>query len=120
MIHVLSHIPNYLNMLIDNEQVGRSSSPKDSRKLNEHASKWREIGTYLGFRPGELDVIQSKPLLLTGAPGSWLSQLLSDWFQWAPGDGRGSTAYATLSALKTAVDRAGLGRTAAELTINFN
>ena len=55
-----------------------------------------------------------------GAPGSWLRELLVEWFQWAPGDGRGSTEYATLSALKTAVDRAGLGRTAAELTINFN
>ena len=106
-------------MLIDNDRLEEAHLQKILGKLNEHASKWREIGTYLGFRPGELDVIQSKPLLLTGAPGSWLSQFLSDWFQWAPGDGRGSTAYATLSALKTAVDRAGLGRTASELTIKF-
>ena len=107
-------------MLIDNDRLEEAHLQQILGRLNEYASKWREIGTYLGFRPGELDVIQSKPLLLTGAPGSWLSQLLADWFQWAPGDGRGSTAYATLSALKTAVDRAGLGRTASELTIKFN
>ena len=120
MIHVLSCMPNYLNMLIDNDRLEEAHLQQILGKLNEHASKWREIGTYLGFQPGELNSIESKPLLLMGAPGSWLHELLAEWFQWAPGDGRGSTEYATLSVLKTAVDRTGLGRTAAELTINFN
>ena len=91
--------------------------PRILSQLNEHASKWREIGTYLGFRQGELNLIESKPLLLQGAPGSWLRELLAKWVQWAPGDARGSTEYASLSALKRAVDGAGLGRTASELTL---
>ena len=87
-------------------------------QLKKHASNWKEIGIYLGFNPGELDEIQSRPLLLTQAPKSWLGAMLADWLQWCPGDARGSTQYATLSALKKAVDKAGFGRTALELTIH--
>ena len=86
-------------------------------QLKHHASYWREIGIYLGFSPGELDVIQGRPLLFTRAPKSWLEAMLVDWLQWCPGDARRSTQYATLSALKKAVDKAGFGRTASELEI---
>ena len=86
-------------------------------QLSEHAAKWRDFGTYLGFRPGELSKIESKPLLLTDAPQSWLRALLEQWLEWTPGDERRSTQYPTLKALKTAVDKAGLGRTASELTL---
>ena len=41
--------------------------------------------------------------------------MLSSWLQWAPGDARGSTDYATMEALRRAVNRAGLGVTAQEL-----
>jgi len=41
--------------------------------------------------------------------------MLARWIQWAPGDARGSRDYATLEALRTAVDQAGLGRTAHDL-----
>ena len=43
--------------------------------------------------------------------------MLSKWLQWAPEDSRGSTEYATLGALRKAVDRAGLGKTAKTLTV---
>ena len=87
-------------------------------QLREHAAKWRIIGTHLGFHQGELDNIQSNPMLLTqGPPLSYLSELLSTWLQWAPGDGRGSKDFATLEALKDAVSQAGFGRTALDLTI---
>ena len=86
-------------------------------QLKSHASNWREIGIYLGFHPGELDGIQSGPLLLAQAPKSWLQAMLADWLQWCPGDARGSTQYATLSALRKAVDKAGFGRTASELRL---
>ena len=102
----------------------------DSTRLNErahhtkllgqlklHAAKWREIGTNLGFQQGELDIIQSKPMLLMQAPLSHLNDMLSAWFQWAPGDGRGSEDFATLGALKSAMSQTGLGRAATELTI---
>lgn len=103
------------------DRLQEAHLPQILTKLNEHASKWREIGTFLGFRPGELNLIESKPLLLTGAPGSWLRELLAEWLQWAPGDVRGSAEYARLSSLKRAVDKAGLGRTASELTVgNLN
>ena len=87
-------------------------------QLKEHAAQWRDIGTHLGFSHGELSNIQATPLHLNGAPKSWLSAMLSEWLEWAPGDERGSKNYATLSGLKSAVREAGLGRTAEELTLS--
>lgn len=84
-------------------------------QLRNHAAKWWEIGTYLGFNQGELEDIRSRPSIMTSAPRSWLLVMLSEWLQWTPGDGRGSTKYATLDALKLAVSKVGLGRTAEEL-----
>ena len=86
-------------------------------QLKLHAAKWREIGTYLGFHQGELDSIESSPMLITQAPSSYLNKLLSTWYQWAPGDGRGSKDFATLEALKHAVSQAGFGKTATDLTV---
>ena len=63
----------------------------------------------------ELQNIEATPTLLTSAPSSYLDKMLSVWQQWAPGDARGSSSYATLEALVSAVDRAGLGRAAQEL-----
>ena len=65
--------------------------------------------------PDELSVIEASPALLAGAPTSYLDTMLAEWQQWAPGDARGSTSYATLHALRSAVDKAGLGLTAQEL-----
>ena len=66
----------------------------------------------LGFRTSELDVTESRPLLLAGAPLSWLNAMLSDWQQWTPTDARGSGCYPTLHSLRTAVSKAGLGQVA--------
>ena len=85
------------------------------QQLSVHALKWREIGTYLGFRPGELDNICGHSLLLS--PTDWLRQMLAQWLQWAPGDSRGSTSFATLEALKIAFNQAGLGATAHDFKI---
>ena len=81
-------------------------------KLSKHSTKWREIGTHLGFRPSELDDIHGRPLLMSTAPKSWLSTMLAEWLQRAPGDGRGSTKCATLEGLSDALDKAGLSETA--------
>ena len=83
--------------------------------LKHHAHKWKLIGQGLGFTADELSIIEATPTLLTTAPRSYLDAMLSDWWQWAPGDCRGSTDYATLASLKSAVNSAGLGRTAHEL-----
>ena len=77
-------------------------------KLAEHSSKWWEVGVHLGFRPSELDDINSRPLLLSNAPKSWCSVMLAEWLQWAPGDKRKSSNFATLEGLKDALDKAGL------------
>ena len=84
-------------------------------QLKVHSSKWKEIGTYLGFRQSELNNIQARPALFMEAPTSMLSAMLTEWFEWCPGDTQGSTHYATLERLKSAVSKAGLGRTATEL-----
>jgi hypothetical protein len=83
--------------------------------LSAHSYKWREIGEGLGFRAPELNDIASRPLLLHGAPKSFLSAMLSEWQQWVPGDHRGSSTFATLPSLRVAVDKAGLAVTAHEL-----
>ena len=90
---------------------------KICEQLNPHASQWQAIGQHLGFLPEELNAIQAKPLLLAGAPKSHLNDMLASWLQWAPGDARGSTSCATLSGLKSAVDKAGFGLTASLLTL---
>ena len=78
------------------------------QQLTDYATKWRFIGLHLGFREGELDNIQGAPLLLQEAPVSWLCKMLSLWLEWAPGDSRGSTHYATLNALKAALHSTGI------------
>lgn len=85
------------------------------QQLQIHAAKWKEIGIHLGFRPGELDNIQSNAHLATDMPVYCLREMLTRWLQWAPEDSRGSTSFATLEALKTALTKAGLGAAAHDL-----
>ena len=87
------------------------------KQLKNQSAKWKIIGLFLGFHKGELDNIESRPLLLFTAPTSWLDEMLSEWLQWAPGDGRGSTSYATLESLKTALCEADLGAVADTLHV---
>ena len=101
-------------------QVGRLYNDHHSvllKQLTKHASAWRDIGTYLGFSQGELSNIQVNQSLLVNSPVSWLSAMLSQWLQWAPGDSRGSNSFATLEDLKSALRNAGLGVTAHDLGI---
>ena len=109
----------YLDLSLDSEvpDQGKISSrhlPGLIKKLKEHAAKWREIGTHLGFLQGELTNIQANPNLTPGAPTNWLGAMLEEWIQWAPEDNRGSTSFANLQDLKAALRDAGLGRTAHE------
>ena len=78
------------------------------KQLQTHSAKWREIGSSLGFVPSELDEIQARPFLLVTAPRSWLSAMLAQWLQWAPRDTRGSTSFAMLEDLKSALCEVGL------------
>ena len=84
--------------------------------LKEHAARWRDIGGALGFRQGELDNIQSSPMLMMQAPGSWLGQMLTQWLEWAPGDGRDSTGFATKKALHVALLETNLGQLAQQFS----
>ncbi len=83
--------------------------------LSTHSAKWKEIGSYLGFLPSELEDIQVRPLLLATAPKSFLHEMLAEWLQWAPGDSRGSSDFATLENLGEALNKAGLGDTACSI-----
>ena len=87
------------------------------KQLTKHSADWKMIGLYLGFSSGELKEIEARPFLLPNAPTSWLSAMLAQWLQWAPGDSRGSTSFATLEALKTALSDACLGATAHDLGV---
>ena len=85
-------------------------------QLKKCSVKWKEIGTYLGFSQGELDNIGAT--LNTEGVQGYLRTMLSKWFEWAPGDHRGSKQVATLGSLKEAVRRAEYGRTANSLQLS--
>ena len=69
----------------------------------------------LGFLKNELDNIESNPVLLTQSPPkSWLSEMISQWIQWNPGDARGSKDSASLKSLKEALLAINLARLACE------
>lgn len=53
-------------------------------------------------------------LMLQFPPKSYLRNMLSQWLQWAPGDGRGSTSFATKGMLHAALLKAKLGDPAKE------
>ena len=59
-----------------------------------------------------MDIIQNSPMLMMQAPQSWLRKMLSQWLQWAPGDGRGSTGFATKESLRAALLSINLGQLA--------
>ena len=84
--------------------------------LKSHASKWMEIGTYLGFQQGDLLNITANPLFLTNAPRSWLQAMLSEWLQRAPGDSRGSPSF---TSLKSALNKSDLASAASDLSIQL-
>ena len=112
---------NKLSPPTEEDNKVRSLNNKDLpsllRQLKNHAAKWREIGIHLGFLPGELDNIGARPNLSQGAPVSWFGAMLENWLQWAPGDGRGSTSFATLKDLKDALNETGLGASAHDLNL---
>ena len=85
------------------------------KQLQNHATHWRDIGTKLGFVQGELDNIEGSTVSTTCRPKSYLSTLLTQWLEWAPGDGRGSQDFATLEGLRAALKQANLGATAYDL-----
>ena len=84
-------------------------------QLSSCADQWRRIGVNLKFTEYELNEIGSHNLLAFGSwipeisPKDSLREMLAEWLQWAPGDARGSTNFATLEALKDALRKAGLG-----------
>ena len=67
--------------------------------MRPFSSKWKQIGENLGFTAHELQNIEATPTHFTSGPPSNLGQMLCEWQQWAPGDARGSSSYATLEAL---------------------
>ena len=88
-------------------------------KLNDHAFCWRDIGSSLGFKQGELSNIDASVRQQDNpGPVGCLRAMLSQWLQWAPGDNRGSPLFATLDALKTALRDSGLGAIASSISLH--
>ena len=56
-------------------------------------------------------------MIQSGTPHTWLSTLISKWTEWAPGDSGGSTKYANLQYLKSAISKAGYSVTAEQLSL---
>ena len=84
------------------------------RLLQSYSCKWNPIGLSLGFIQPELKTISGMLALLTGAPVSYLQELLSQWVQWPTAD---HPSHPTLGALCTALRSSlvGLGSLAEEV-----
>ena len=84
------------------------------RLLQSYSYKWNPIGLSLGFTAHELSNISCMVTLLTGAPVSYLQELLSQWVQWPTAD---HPSHPTLGALCTALRSSlvGLGSLAEEV-----
>lgn len=93
----------------DHHRLGDRDYNEIYKKLEPHAHEWRKIGRELGFTSSEMDIIEHTTRLHFNAPKSYLEELLRKWLQWAPGDGRGSTGFATKESLIAALQRANLG-----------
>ena len=112
--------PEHGMLTASNQNMSRLTESHHSvlcKELTKHAAAWRAIGIHLGFTQGQLDNIQAIPFLLAGAPTSWLSKILAEWLQWAPGDSQGTTSFATLERLKAALSEAGFHATAHDLGV---
>ena len=111
------------HLLLGSDHKKHALSESDLSKLlcqlKSHASKWREIGTHLGFDQGELDNIQGKLLVLNEGPKALLREMLREWLEWAPGDSRGSSSSASIKCLKRALNKSDLGKTALEVESCF-
>ena len=118
-----------MTSLIDSDPVDQPSSSDTQQlkeiphlatllnKLNDHVWRWKDIGSSLGFRQGELNNIQAS-VQQQDVPVGCLRAVLSQWLQWAPGDNRGSSLFATLNALKTALRDCGLAAIASNILIH--
>ena len=93
---------------LDQEQYSYKDHGALGEVLCEYAAQWKDIALALGFRPAELHVIQSYPLLLLRAPVSLLNEMLSQWLQWFPGDERGSWYFPNKKYLQKALLHIGL------------
>ena len=69
---------------------------------NKTSPFWRKLGSQLGFTRYELDGIERK------SNKDKLFLLLFEYIQWYPGDRRGTTNFATYSAVQTALMNLGL------------
>ena len=87
-------------------------------KLGRYSSKWRGLGTALGFLYADLDTIEGKQALMKGAPRSYLEDMLNQWVMWPNDD---YNAKPTLDSLYEALrsTHVGLGALAIKLKESF-
>ena len=77
---------SFLSSLVSNIAAEQVLTERDVAALlllvYRFSDKWYNIGIGMGFTLSELNVIESKPLLLSGAPTRYLTELLNQWIQW--------------------------------------
>ena len=84
------------------------------RLLQSYSYKWNPIGLNLGFTPHELCTISCMVTLVTGAPVSYLQELLCRWVHWPTADHPNHpTVRALCAALRSSL--VGLGSLAKEV-----
>ena len=62
----------------------------------------------LGFKDYEIKNIEAEPMLISQGAKGYLREMLGQWLQWGPGDGRGSKDFANSEDLWKALHLVGL------------
>lgn len=87
-------------------KLGDQDLPLLIEVLHPFASKWRELGLALSLTPAELNCIESKPVLFSSGPVSYLREVLYKWIN------RPTASHdesATIFHLERALQNVGLG-----------
>lgn len=87
------------------------------KQLVPVAANWKKVAWNLGFTRDEIQNIEQSSAKFSNTPDSFMDEVISRWVHWFPKDPRGSKSYATIEALKKAVDRVGATEIAETLTL---
>ena len=71
--------------------------------LRPVAPKWNLLGLQLGIPMSEIQIVMAKPLLMSGAPLSYMQEALFIWLQQKPPDKPWPTISHLCTVLKTDV-----------------
>ncbi|MCL1080080.1 hypothetical protein L2734_18295 [Parashewanella spongiae] len=130
LVQQLGYLPSHIQSPSSHHQAGsvhhpsrtkETRQPAPSKRLTYHdfakiknllstdvVARWETLAVQLGFKGNEVSIIKGNPMNIISGPHSYFFNVIDDWSQWSPGDGRGSKERANIDALKKALERMGI------------